>query len=87
LVDLILAHGTVHLDASEPTNNGTPLGWAIHGSVHRRAPGADYVAVVDRMVAAGADISAVGNVNDHTLLSKAEGNPDVQAALRRHGAR
>ena len=30
------------------------LGWAAFGSVHRCAPGADYAAVAERLVAAGA---------------------------------
>jgi hypothetical protein len=54
--------------------------------VHRRAAGADYPAVADRLVAAGADITAVGNGEGRTLLAMAQGNPAMQEALRRHGA-
>jgi hypothetical protein len=54
--------------------------------VHRRARGGDYVAVVDRLVAAGADVTAAGNGEGRTLLEMAHGAPAVQAALRRHGA-
>jgi hypothetical protein len=54
--------------------------------VHRRAPGADYAVVVDRLVEAGADITAVGNGAGRSLLAMAHGNPAMQEALRRHGA-
>ena len=46
MVERLLARGGVPLDASDPTHQSTPLGWAAFGSVHRRAPGADYPAVV-----------------------------------------
>jgi hypothetical protein len=45
------------------------------------------VAVVDRLVAAGADINAAGNGASESLLEMANGNAAVQEALRRHGAR
>jgi ankyrin repeat protein len=86
MVEILLERGRVNVDARDPTHLSTPLGWAAFGSVHRRAPGADYVAVVDRLVAAGADISAPGNVENRSLLAMAEGNGAVQDALRRHGA-
>jgi ankyrin repeat protein len=87
IVELLLAHGGVPIEARDPTHGSTPLGWASFGSVHRRASGADYPAVVDRLVAAGADILAVGNREGLTVLDMAQGNPAMQAALRRHGAR
>jgi hypothetical protein len=86
LVERILAHGGVPIDTRDPTHHGTPLGWAVFGSVHRRARGADYIAVVDRLVAAGADVKAVANVEGRTQLEMATGNPAMQAALRRLGA-
>ena len=86
MVERVLARGGVGLDARDPTHNSTPLGWAAFGSVHRRARGADYPGVVDRLVAAGADITAVGNGDGSSLLQMAQGNPTMQAALRRHGA-
>lgn len=85
-VERILARGGVPLDDRDPTHQSTPLGWAAFGSVHRRAAGGDYPAVADRLVAAGADIKAVGNGAGRTLLEMAEGNPAMQEALRRHGA-
>jgi ankyrin repeat protein len=86
MVERLIARGGVPLDARDATHQSTPLGWAAFGSVHRRAAGADYPAVVDRLVAAGADITAAGNGQGLTLLAMAKGNPATQAALRRHGA-
>jgi ankyrin repeat protein len=87
MVEHLLARGGVALDARDPTHQSTPLGWAAFGSVHRRAPGAKYEAVVERLVAAGADVTAVGNGEGRTLLAMAEGNAAMQDALRHHGAR
>jgi ankyrin repeat protein len=86
MVERLLARGAVPLNARDPTHQSTPLGWAAFGSVHRRAAGAEYALVVDRLVAAGADITAVGNGEGRTLLAMADGNPAVQDALRSHGA-
>ena len=86
IVERILERGGVPSDARDPTHQSTPLGWAAFGSVHRRAAGADYPAVVDRLVAAGADITAVGNGEGRSLLAMARGNSAMQEALRRHGA-
>ena len=86
MVERLLARGGVPLDARDPTHQSTPLGWTAFGSVHRRAAGADYPAVADRLVAAGADITAIGNGEGRTLLAMAQGNPAMQEALRRHGA-
>lgn len=87
LVEALLRRGRVPLDSRDPTHLSTPLGWAAFGSVHRRARGGDYSAVVDRLVAAGADIHAPGNGEPLSLIAMAEGNPEVQAAFRKHGAR
>jgi ankyrin repeat protein len=86
MVERLLAGGGVPLDARDPTHQSTPLGWAAFGSVHRCAAGADYPAVADRLVAAGADIRAVGNGAGRSLLAMAQGNPGMQEALRRLGA-
>src|SRR5262245_32805121 len=87
MVEAILRRGRVAVDSRDPVHLSTPLGWAAFGSVHRRADGGDYPAVVDRLVAAGADIHAPGNGEPLSLIAMAEGNPDVQAVLRGHGAR
>jgi len=86
MVEQIVARGAVALEARDPTHGRTPLGWAAFGSVHRRARGADYPAVAQRLVTAGADLSAVGNKENRSLLSMAEGNTIMQGALRRLGA-
>ena len=86
MVELILTRGGVPLESRDPTHGSTPLGWAAFGSVHRHARGADYPAVADRLVAAGADINAPGNGQPLTLLEMAKGNAGMQAALRRLGA-
>jgi hypothetical protein len=87
MVERLLAHGGVPLDARDPTHQSTLLGWAAFGSVHRRSKSGDYPAVADRLAAAGADITAVGNGGGLTLLEMAHGNPVMQEALRRLGAR
>jgi hypothetical protein len=86
LVERILELGSVPLDEPDPTHRSPPLGWAAFGSVHRRAPGGDYPAVAERLVAAGADIRAVGNLEGRTLVEMARGRPEMQAALERLGA-
>jgi len=86
MVEAILQRGRVGIETRDPVHLSTPLGWAAFGSVHRRARGGDYPAVIDRLVAAGADINAPGNGEPMSLLAMARGNPDVQAALRKHGA-
>jgi hypothetical protein len=87
LVERLIAHGGVSLESRDPTHKSTPLGWAAFGSVHRRSRDGDYPAVIDRLVDAGADVHAPGNGEPRTLLEMARGNPVVQDALRRHGAR
>jgi ankyrin repeat protein len=87
MVEVLLRRGRVPIDSRDPVHLSTPLGWAAFGSVHRRADGGDYPAVVDRLVAAGADINAPGNGEPLSLIAMAEGNPELQATLRRHGAR
>jgi ankyrin repeat protein len=86
LVERLLARGGIGIDSRDPKHHSTPLGWAAFGSVHRRAKGGDYVGVVDRLVAAGADINVPGNGDNDTYVGMAEGNERVQQALRRHGA-
>jgi ankyrin repeat protein len=86
MVERILARGGVAVDARDSVHQSTPLGWAAYGSVHRQAAGADYPSIVDRLVAAGADIHAVANGEGLSLLASAQGNPAMQDALRRHGA-
>jgi hypothetical protein len=86
MVERLLGHGGIPVDTRDPTHGSTPLGWAAFGSVHRRAAGGDYPAVAARLVAAGADVTAIGNGEGRTLLSLAQGNPIMQEELRRLGA-
>ena len=86
MVERLLERGGVGLDARDPTHLSTPLGWTAFGSVHRRASGSDYPAVAQRLVAAGADVSAVGNGEGRSLLAMADGNQAMQDALRHLGA-
>ncbi|HET9271262.1 MAG TPA: hypothetical protein VFO31_23965 [Vicinamibacterales bacterium] len=86
MVERLLERGGVALDARDPTHGSTPLGWTAFGSVHRRANGSDYPAVAQRLVAAGADITAVGNKANLSLVTMAAGNRTMQDALRRLGA-
>jgi len=65
LVGELLARGAVPTDAGG-AENGTPLAWAAHGSRNHRAPGRDYVAVAELLVAAG-------NPLEPALLADAEG--------------
>ena len=87
LVERILERGAVPLDAPDPTHKSPPLGWTAYGSVLRQSPGGDYPAVAERLVAAGADIRATGNLHGRTLVEMANGNPEMQEALRRLGAK
>jgi ankyrin repeat protein len=87
LVGRILETGRVPVDSRDPTHGSTPLGWAAFGSAQRRAAGGDYAGVIERLAAAGADVTAPGNRAGRTLVEMAHGNPEVQATLRRLGAR
>ncbi len=40
------------------TETGPPIAWAVHGSQYHRTAGRDYVAVVERLLAAGAQLEA-----------------------------
>jgi ankyrin repeat protein len=86
LVERILELGRVPVDDPDPKHRSPPLGWAAYGSVHRRAAGGDYPAVAERLVAAGADVHAPGNLNGRTFVEMAQGRPEMQATLRRLGA-
>jgi hypothetical protein len=85
LVERVLATGRVPVETRDPTHGSTPLGWTAFGAVHGRRADSDHAAVAARLVAAGADVSALGN-RQHTLIQMATGNPAMQDALRRLGA-
>jgi hypothetical protein len=74
MVQAILALGPP-LEATDADFNGTPLGWAIHGSNggwHRQTE--DYAGTVEALLAAGA-----------RLPERLGGTEAVRAILRRHG--
>jgi hypothetical protein len=74
MVQLILPFGPP-LEATDADFNGTPLGWAIHGSKEgwQRQSG-DYVGTVQALLAAGA-----------RLPERLGGTEAVRDVLRRHG--
>jgi hypothetical protein len=55
LVERLLERGADPLALSGALFD-TPLAWAALGSRHHRLPGRDYVGVVERLVAAGAEL-------------------------------
>ena len=64
------------LEARDADFNGTPLGWAIHGSENGwNCETGDYAGTVEALIAAGAKVPAtIGGSNA------------VREVLRRHGA-
>jgi ankyrin repeat protein len=44
------------LEVRDPTYRASPLGWCLHGSLNRRNPRGDYVAVARLLLAAGARV-------------------------------
>ena len=85
-VERILARGVIPVDARDPKHGSTPLGWTAFALIHRPARTADYVAIANRLVAAGAEVTAVANKFGRSVVSMAEGNEAMQDALRRLGA-
>ena len=60
--------------------------YVVQGNTDIAVADGDYAAVIERLVAAGADIRAAGNGQGRSLLAMAEGHPAVQQTLRRLGA-
>jgi ankyrin repeat protein len=77
MVEALLKGGRVPINGRDPTHDGSPLGWAAFGSVHRCAEGSDYIGVIERLIAAGA-------VVDARAVESGAGNSKVQDILRRH---
>ncbi len=79
MVREILAHRPP-LEATDHDFAGTPLGWALHASVHGWHPDrGNYAGTVEALLGAGAVAPA--------LTDDLDGSPAVRAALRRHAAR
>jgi ankyrin repeat protein len=79
LTRVLLEHGApVNVKGDE--YNGTPLGWALHGSVHGwRAKTGDYAGTVAALLARGADAPPV--------TDGMQGAPAVIDVLRQHHSR
>jgi ankyrin repeat protein len=72
---LLAHHAPVNVKGDE--FDGTPLQWAMHGSVHGwRCATGDYPATVDVMLSAGAEAPPI--------TDRTQGTPAVIAVLRRH---
>lgn len=76
----------VPLDLTDATHGSPPLGWACHGSQWCRNSKGDYVAVVETLIAHGADPSAPANKSGTSMLEQAGQREDVKAVLQSHGA-
>ena len=85
MVDALISR-KADVNLPDPTHGSPPLGWAAFGSVMRRHPDGDYVGVIERLAAAGADVRSPGNRSGKSMVVMAEGNPTVQAVLKRLGA-
>jgi ankyrin repeat protein len=76
MVQVILPYGPP-LEATDGDFNGTPLGWALHGSEHGwNCRTGDYAGTVEALIAAGA-----------RLPQEQGGSEAVREVLRRHGVR
>ena len=85
MVERLLEHGGVRSTrATRPTRAHRWVDRLWIGPPPRAR--VDYPAVAERLVAAGADITAIGNKENRSLLSMADGNKAMQEALRRLGA-
>jgi ankyrin repeat protein len=74
MVQVILPHGPP-LEATDGDFNGTPLGWAIHGSEHGwNCQTGDYAGTIEALIAAGV-----------RLPERLEGSEPAREVLRRHG--
>lgn len=85
IVRLLL--GKLPLEEPDQVHGSPPLGWAVHGSVWCRRPGADYPAVVETLLEAGADVGAPANKYGVSLLTMADKRKDVRSVLLRFGAK
>lgn len=79
VVEVLVAAGA-RLDLTDNTYSATPLQWALHGAVWNRNAEGDYISVVRRLLAAGADRSQVQEFADYSEI-EAERLRDVLAAI------
>lgn len=83
LVDRLLDAGAP-IEPREMQFGGTPLGWAVHGSRQAPRDGGDHLAVVARLLRAGADPS-VRNARGAAMITEDDDSP-IAALLRAAGA-
>jgi len=87
-VDVVrLLIGRVPLDFRDSVHGSTPLGWAAHGAHWCRNTAGDYVALVEALLEAGADVNAPANKGGTSILDQAGTREDVKEVLRRYGAK
>ncbi|MEI7985516.1 MAG: ankyrin repeat domain-containing protein [Armatimonadota bacterium] len=86
-VDIVrLLVDRVPVDLKDRNHGSPPLGWAAHGSQWCNNPKGDYVAVVEALVVAGADLNAPANSGGTSMLDQAGQREDVKDVLRKYGA-
>ncbi|RYG15706.1 ankyrin repeat domain-containing protein, partial [bacterium] len=73
----------VPLDLPDANHGSPPLGWTCHGAQWCRNAKGDYVAVVETLLAAGANPNAPANSEGTPMLKQAGDREDVKAVLRR----
>jgi ankyrin repeat protein len=76
----------VPLDLVDANHGSPPLGWALHGAQWCRNPEGDYVAVVQSLIQAGADVTAFAHRDGGSMLDQAGDREDVKEVLREAGA-
>ncbi len=81
-VRLLIPH--VPLDTPDAHHGSPPLGWALHGAQGCRNAQGDYPSVVEALLEAGADPSALANSAGTSMLDQAGDREDVKAILRRY---
>ncbi len=87
-VDIVrLLLGRVPLDLKDRNHGSPPLGWATHGSQWCNNSNGDYVAVVEALVVAGADLNSPANSGGTSMMDQAGQREDVKEVLRKYGAK
>jgi ankyrin repeat protein len=87
-VDVVkLLVGRVPVDLKDKVHGSTPLGWATHGAQNCRNEKGDYVAVVEELLKAGADLKGPANSGGTSMLDQAGKREDIKEVLRKYGAK
>jgi len=69
----VLLRAGANKNAHDQRFDAPPIGWCAHGSLHCRAPGADYAGVTEALIAAEVDVGRGIEASD-----------EVMAVLRKH---